>query len=338
VIVLIAVVLLEIWGIGVVEWLGSEAGRAFGGKLLTIVLVVGVTAALWEVASVAIERSISEKDAEGNLRLSSRTRTLLTITRNFLLVFLSLIGLFLILSELGLNIAPLLAGAGVIGLAIGFGSQKLVQDIITGMFVLLADTIRVGDVVEVAGRGGVVERVTMRTVVLRGYDGTVHTIPYSSIDTVSNLTKEFSYAMFEIGVAYRESVDEVMEVMRQIGQEMNRDPYFRRLILEPLEMAGVDRFADSAVIIKARLKTRALKQWEVGREYNRRLKNRFDELGIEIPFPHQTLYFGADKKGEAPPARVLVQTAVGSEPASPPGASGGTSAEPEPAVAQARGG
>jgi small conductance mechanosensitive channel len=226
----------------------------------------------------------------------------------------------------------------VIGLAIGFGSQKLVQDIITGMFVLLADTIRVGDVVEVAGRSGVVERVTMRTVVLRDYGGNVHTIPYSSIDTVSNSTKEFSYAQFDIGVAYRENVDEVMEVMRHVGQELNRDPYFRRLILEPLEVAGLDRFADSAVVIKARFKTRALKQWEVMREYNRRLKNRFDELGIEIPFPHQTLYFGADKQGEAPPARVLVQTAARSETASPPDTASGAPAEPEPAVAQARSG
>jgi moderate conductance mechanosensitive channel len=337
VIVVLGIVLLEIWGFELLEWLRSDAGQTFGGKLLTIVLVGGVTLALWEVASLAIERSISDTDAEGNLRLSNRTRTLLSIARNFLLVFLSLIALFVILSELGLNIAPLLAGAGVIGLAIGFGSQKLVQDIITGMFVLLADTVRVGDVVEVAGRSGVVERVTMRTVVLRDYVGTVHTIPYSSIDTVSNSSKEFSYAQFDIGVAYRESVDQVMEVMREVGQQMSHDPYFRRLILEPLEMAGVDRFADSAVIIKARLKTRALKQWEVAREYNRRLKNRFDELGIEIPFPHQTIYFGADKQGEAPPARVLVQNAAEPKADSQPAAQSGTSAEPEPAVARAQG-
>jgi small conductance mechanosensitive channel len=338
VIVLLAIVLLEIWGFEVLEWLRSDAGRAFGAKLLTILLVVGVTLALWEMTSLAIERSISDTDGEGNLRLSNRTRTLLNIARNFLLVFLSLIALFLILSELGLNIAPLLAGAGVVGLAIGFGSQKLVQDIITGMFVLLADTIRVGDVVEVAGRSGVVENVTMRTVVLRDYGGNVHTIPYSSIDTVSNFTKEFSYAQFDIGVAYRENVDEVMEVMRQVGQEMNRDPYFRRLILEPLEVAGLDRFADSAVVIKARFKTRALKQWEVMREYNRRLKNRFDELGIEIPFPHRTHYFGIDRKGEAPPARVLVQNAAQAQPKSPPESPSDIQTEPESAVAKARSG
>jgi small conductance mechanosensitive channel len=246
-------------------------------------------------------------------------------------VFFSLIALFLILSELGLNIAPLLAGAGVVGLAIGFGSQKLVQDIITGMFVLLGDTIRIGDVVEVATRIGVVEQMTMRTVVLREYGGNVHTIPYSAIDTVTNYTKDFSYAVFDIGVAYRENVDQVMEVLREIGAEMNRDPYFRRLILEPLEIAGVDRFADSAVIIKARLKTRPLKQWEVSREFNRRVKNRFDELDIEIPYPHQTVYFGVDKSGQAPPARVE----LGGADAAGPGADEAARQDPAPEEAVA---
>ncbi len=309
--------LLHVWGFGTLRWLASESGQELSGHLLIVAVVVVVTIVIWEMISLVIERTVTEKDEEGNLRLSNRARTLLNIARSFLLVFLSLIALFLILSELGLNIAPLLAGAGVIGLAIGFGSQKLVQDIITGLFVLLGDTMRVGDVVEVAGRTGVVEEMTMRTVVLREYSGRVHTIPYNSIDTVTNYTKDFSYAVFDIGVAYRESVDQVMDVLREIGREMNREPYFRRLILEPLEVAGVDRFAESAVVIKARIKTRPLKQWEVSREFNRRLKNRFDELGIEIPFPHQTLYFGVDKEGKAPPARVetLASLADGEYPA-----------------------
>jgi moderate conductance mechanosensitive channel len=169
-------------------------------------------------------------------------------------------------------------------------------------------------VVDAGGRSGVVEAVTMRTVVLRDYGGNVHTIPYSAIDTVTNLTREFSYAVFDIGVGYRENVDEVMQVLHDLGAEMCQDPYFRRLILEPLEVAGVDRFADSAGVIKARFKTRPLRQWDVAREFNRRIKNRFDELQIEIPFPHQTLYFGADKQGRAPPAHVEVHYA---EPAAP---------------------
>ena len=302
--------LLQVWGLGTLRWLRTEAGQSMIEHLLIVFAIVVVSIAIWELISMAIERSVSEQDEEGNLLRSNRTRTLLNLVRNFLAVFLSLIALFLILSELGLNIAPLLAGAGVIGLAIGFGSQKLVQDIITGLFVLLGDTIRIGDVVEVATRVGVVEQMTMRTVVLREYSGNVHTIPYSAIDTVTNYTKDFSYAVFDIGVAYRENVDQVMEVLREIGAGMNHDAQFRRLILEPLEIAGVDAFADSAVMIKARLKTRPLKQWEVGREFRRRVKNCFDELGIEIPFPHQTVYFGVDKAGHAPPVKVDVRAAA----------------------------
>ncbi|MCC2662811.1 MAG: mechanosensitive ion channel [Geminicoccaceae bacterium] len=331
-----AVMLLQVWGFGTLHWLLSDGGQILGGHLIMIGLIVVVTIVVWEIVSLVIERSITEQDEEGNLRLSNRTRTLLNIMRNFLLVFLSLIALFLILSELGLNIAPLLAGAGVIGLAIGFGSQKLVQDIITGMFVLLGDTMRIGDVVQVASRTGVVEEMTMRTVVLREYSGNVHTIPYSAIDTVTNFTKDFSYAVFDVGVAYRENVDQVMEVLREIGAGMNRDPNFRRLILEPLEVAGVDRFADSAVIIRARLKTRPLKQWDVSREFNRRLKNRFDELGIEIPFPHQTVYFGVDKEGRAPPVKVVLEGA----PAAPeePTAPVDQTADTQPMLARSRGG
>jgi small conductance mechanosensitive channel len=306
---LAALALLELWGVGVLRWLSSSTGEAALGHLVTVALVVICTLALWEAISLAIERSVTGRDAAGNLRLGGRTRTLLNIARNFVLVFLGLIALFLVLSELGVNIAPLLAGAGVIGLAIGFGSQKLVQDIITGMFVLFGDTMRVGDVVEVAGRAGVVEAVTMRTVVLRDEQGKVHTIPYSAIDTVTNLTKEFSYAVFDIGIGYRENVDEVMQVLRDLGAEMRQDPYFRRLILEPLEVAGLDRFTDSAVVLKARFKTRPLRQWEVTREFNRRIKNRFDQLGIELPFRQQTVYVGVDKQGQAPAAPVALRYA-----------------------------
>ena len=309
-VVLVALLaLLEVWGLDVVRWLSSDAGSSMLRHLVTIALVLVFTLVVWEGINLAIERSVTERDAEGRPRLGGRTRTLLNITRRFVLVFLGLIALFLILSELGVNIAPLLAGAGVIGLAIGFGSQKLVQDIITGMFVLFSDTLRVGDVVEVAGRAGVVEAVGMRTVVLRDYGGNVHTIPYSAIDTVTNLTKDFSYAVFDIGVSYREKVDEVMQVLHDLGAEMRRDPYFRRLILEPLEVAGVDRFADLAVVIKARFKTRPLRQWDVTREFNRRIKNRFDELGIEIPRCHARRITAPDKRAARRP-----RTAKGSTP------------------------
>jgi small conductance mechanosensitive channel len=329
-----ALALLEVWGLDVVGWLSSAAGRTVLRHLVTVTLVLLLTLVAWEGINLAIERSVSQRDVEGNLRLGSRTLTLLNITRHFVLVFLGLIALFLILAELGLNIAPLLAGAGVIGLAIGFGAQKLVQDIMTGMFVLFSDTLRVGDVVEVGGRAGIVEAVTIRTVVLRDYGGNVHTIPYSAIDTVTNLTKDFSYAVFDIGVGYRENVDEVMQVLHDLGAEMRQDAYFRRLIVEPLEVAGVDRFADSAVVIKARFKTRPLRQWEVSREFNRRIKNRFDELGIEIPFPHQTLYFGVDKQGRAPPAHVEVHY---TEPAAGEQAAGSKPDQAKPYLARSSG-
>jgi small conductance mechanosensitive channel len=210
------------------------------------------------------------------------------------------------MSELGVNIGPLLAGAGIIGLAIGFGSQALVRDIITGLFILIEDTISVGEVVTVGAHTGIVEAMSIRVVRLRDLSGAVHTVPWSDVTSVINLTKDFSYYPMEIGVAYREDVDMVIEALKQIGAELQSDPRYSSDMLEPIDVLGVDSFGDNAVVIKARLKTYPLKQWAVGREFNRRMKRRFDELGIEIPFPHRTIYFGEDKQGSAPPARVLV--------------------------------
>jgi moderate conductance mechanosensitive channel len=212
-----------------------------------------------------------------------------------------------LLSQLGVNIGPLLAAAGVLGVAVGFGSQKLVQDVITGFFILLEDAFAVGDVIQVGSYSGAVEAVSIRNVRLRDLAGTVHTIPFSTITSVSNLTRDFSFHVFDMGIAYRENVDQVMETLRAIGSEMRSDTYFRNLILDEPEVFGLDSFGDSAVVIKGRIKTRPIKQWEVGREFNRRVKKRFDELGIEIPFPHRTLYFGVDKDGKAPPAHLVTE-------------------------------
>ena len=172
------------------------------------------------------------------------------------------------------------------------------------LFHLLEQTVAnkvPGDVVDVGGKSGVVESITMRTVALRSYDGAVHTVPYSSIDTITNMTKDFSYAVLEIGIAYHEDVDNVMQVMKEVDAALRREWPYRRTILRPLEIAGVDALGDSSVMIKARSMVRAGEQWGVRREMIRRLKKRFDELGIEIPFPHRTLYFGTDKDGNAPP-------------------------------------
>jgi small conductance mechanosensitive channel len=155
----------------------------------------------------------------------------------------------------------------------------------------------VGDVVDLGGRSGAVEALSMRSVTLRGYNGNVITIPYSTIDVVTNMTKDFSYAAFDVSVGYKEDPDQVATILREIDQQLRREWPFRRLMLEPIEIAGLDRFADSALVIKARIKTRAGEQWRVGRVFNRRIKLRFDELGIEIPYPYQTIVLG-DKGGD----------------------------------------
>lgn len=212
-----------------------------------------------------------------------------------------------ILSELDIRIGPVLAAAGVLGVAVGFGAQHLVQDVISGFFILLDDEIRVGDVVEIAGKSGLVERLNLRMVVLRDLAGNVHYVRNGMIDVVTNMTKDYSRYVFDIRVAYREDVDEVIRVVRQVDEELRSDPQFSGDILEPIEILGLDRFADSAIIIKARTKTRPIKQWNIGREFNRRLKRRFDEKNIEIPFPHVTLYIGQDKAGQAPPLNVAME-------------------------------
>jgi small conductance mechanosensitive channel len=215
-----------------------------------------------------------------------------------------IIAVIMILGEFGIQIGPILAAAGIVGVAIGFGSQYLVQDVISGFFILLQDQIRVGDVVIIGGKGGLVEKVSLKNTVLRDLSGNVHFIRNGTIDVVTNMTKDFSQYVFEIGVAYRENVDEVIEVAKAVDEDLRNDDEYKDDILEPLEVLGLDKFADSALIIKARTKTRPIKQWRVAREFNRRLKIAFDEKGIEIPFPHVTLYMGEDKKGGAPPMHV----------------------------------
>ena len=309
---LMVLVVAQAWGMDILGWFGSESGHLFWSKLARIIFIVILSVGVWEIANSFIEGYLAAKNDDGQTeKYSARTRTLLTVARKALLAVLVVIGSLTVLSELGIDIAPLLAGAGVLGLAVGFGAQKLVQDIITGVFILLEDLMAVGDVVNVGDKGGVVEAVNIRTVRLRDLSGTVHTIPYSHIDTVSNLTKEFSYYLLEVGIAYREDVDEVMQVLRDLGAELQKDPEYGPKVLEPLEILGLDKFGDSAIVIKARLKTIPIKQWWVGREFNRRMKRRFDELGIEIPFPHTTIYFGENKGGGAPPAFVQMASKAG---------------------------
>jgi small conductance mechanosensitive channel len=294
--------ILTAWGVDAFAWWATPAGGRLLSTIVSIAIVLAGAAFVWEVASAAIENYLARRTEEG--KASARARTLLPLLRNALLIVLSVMVVLIVLSEIGVDIGPLLAGAGVVGLAIGFGSQTMVKDVITGAFLLFEDAISVGDVVSVAGTSGSVEGLSVRSIRLRDISGNVHTIPFSSVGAVTNMTKEFSFYTMDIRLAYREDPDHVMEVIKDIVEEMRREPEFAPLILEPLDVLGVDRFADSAVIIKARIKTLPIKQWMVGREFNRRMKKRFDTLGIEFPFPHQTVYFGVDKNGAAPLAHI----------------------------------
>lgn len=225
-----------------------------------------------------------------------RVDTLTHVVRDVARVFILVVGSMMILSEIGIDLKPLLAAAGLSGLAIGFGAQSLVKDVISGFFILLENSVRVGDVVEVAGVAGVVEEVKLRAITLRDLSGNVHVVPNGIVDKVKNMTKVYSYYLFDVGVAYRENVDEVMAVLKEIAEELRDDSAFKSDILEPLDMLGVDQFAESAVIIKCRIKTNPMQQWRVGREMNRRIKKTFDAKGIEMPFPHRTIYYGGPVK------------------------------------------
>ncbi len=303
-----ALAIAQAWELDVLAWLGSDTGGAVVGKLVTIAAIVIGALVVWEVASAVIESYIhraEQADARGK-----RLRTLLPLARKALLVVLAVMTTLTVLSELGIDIGPLLAGAGVVGLAIGFGAQTLVKDVITGIFILLEDSIKVGDVVEAGGHLGAVETLSIRTISLRDVEGRVHVVPFSDVTSVLNFTKDYSFSLLDIGVAYRENVDEVIEVLKKLGEEMQADEIHGPNILEPLQVLGLNSLDDSAVTIRARLKTVPGLQWQTRREFLRRMKARFDDLGIEIPFPHQTVWFGVDKQGRAPAAPVRLEQAV----------------------------
>lgn len=327
--VITVLALAQAWGLDSLGLLSSAIGRRVVSSLVSIAVVLMAAMVVWELVSGAIERYLRATDGSGTaLERSARARTLLPLVRNAVFVVLLVMVSLIVLSELGVNIAPLLAGAGVVGVAIGFGSQKLVQDVITGAFILFEDTMSVGDVVQLGGHSGVVEAMNIRAIRLRDFGGAVHTIPFSAVSDVINLTKDFSFAVFDVGIAYREDTDHVTAVLRDLGAEMQADAEYGPLILEPLDIVGLDRFDASSVVIKARFKTLPVKQWSVMREFNRRMKKRFDELGIEIPFPQSTVWFGEDRQGRAPAARISVTEDAGLMPSAepPPRERGGGSA------------
>ena len=302
-----ALALLETWGVDALAWLDTPLGKQLAESAFSIVAVVVLALIFWEAVNTGVERYLTRTDAEGNVvERSARIRTLLPLFRKVVFTILAVMVSLIVLSELGINIGPLLAGAGVIGLAVGFGAQTLVKDVITGLFILVEDTIAVGDYVEVGGHEGDVESLSIRTIRLRDPAGSVHTVPFSDVGTVLNYTKDFSNVVLNIGIAYRENVDEVMKVIEDLGREMAEDPTLAADIITPLVAQSVQSLDDSAVIVRAKMRVTAGTQWGMKREFNRRLKNRFDELGIEIPFPQTAITFGEDKQGDAVAGRIVV--------------------------------
>ena len=267
-----------------------------GPKVLLIVLLVFIS--IWFSGWIVrkVKRVILRRDSSSEFE--KRVNTLGSVLSYTIDTAVVAIAIIMIIREFGVDVRPILAAAGVVGIAVGFGAQSLVQDLISGFFILIEDQIRVGDVVDIGGKGGVVERINLRLLVLRDLSGNVHYIRNGKIDIVTNMTKDFSMYVFDIGVSYREDVDRVIEVIKEVDTGLRGDPAFASLILEPVEILGLDRFEDSAVVVRARTKTVPIEQWKVGREFNRRLKKKFDELGIEIPFPHMTVYMRQDVRSE----------------------------------------
>jgi small conductance mechanosensitive channel len=303
--IMAGIALLEVWGLDIFDWLSGPVGQAVLQRVVTIVLIVAVALLVWEVVSAAIEQYLAGKDREGNaVTRSQRAQTLLPLVRNVVFVVLAVMVVLTVLSELGINIGPLIAGAGIVGLAVGFGAQTIVKDFITGFFILIEDTVAVGDIVELGGHSGKVEAMSIRSIQLRDFSGQVHRIPFSEVTTTVNKSKDFSFATFDIGVGYSEDIDRCIEVIRDVGNEMVADEEYAAVIDGDINIMGVQALGDSAVVIRARIRVKPGKQFGLQRAFNRLIKMRFDAEGIEIPFPHRTLYFGEDSSGNAPDARV----------------------------------
>ena len=280
-----------------VEPLLVSYGTSIGMAVLhiAVILIGGWIAVRFSKKAIgkmgAIMTRLAREDADlsqaaAEKRVATLTGLLSTIAR----VSIWSIVVIVVLTEVGVDIAPILAGAGIAGLAVGFGAQNLVRDVISGFFILLEDQVRVGDVAVINGTGGLVEQISFRTITLRDLGGVVHVFPNGSISTLSNMTKSWSAAVLDIGIAYEHDTDQVITIMNEVFEDLQRDPEFAARIMTPIEIFGVDTFGDSAVTIKARIKTQPGQQWGVAREYRRRIKHAFDAKGISIPFPQRTLH------------------------------------------------
>ena len=302
ILVVVALFVLDAWRVfSLSGWLGSGAGTAALATLVRVAIVLLAAAAAWTVVASIIEHRLS---SEGGQEPSPRERTLLSLFRNALLVVIATMTILIVLSQIGIDVGPLIAGAGVVGLAIGFGAQKLVQDVINGVFIQLENGMNQNDVVEVAGVFGTVEKITIRSVGIRTLDGGYHMIPFSSVDKVSNHMRDFSYHLGEYTIAYRESVDDAAYHLERAFDELMTDPVLAPEILEDMTIAGVTSLNERGFTIRVLIKTKPGMQWAVQRGYNRLVKKHFNAAGIELPYPHTVVYFGQDKDGAAPPLRV----------------------------------
>jgi moderate conductance mechanosensitive channel len=272
--------ILYVWGFDV------RAGAL--GQLLGAVWRVGfvvmLAAAFSEVAAFAISRLLQRNARRSpDLRRAAQMRTLVPVLTGVMHTLIGVVALMMVLSEIGLDVGPLIAGAGILGIAIGFGAQSLVKDFLTGVFFIVEDIVSVGDVVRIGDSGGLVEAMTLRTIRLRDFDGTLHIFPYGEAQVVHNMTKTFSYYAFDLAVAYTADINTALQLMREVGEQMQHEPPFSDAILEPIEVVGVNALADSGVRVKARIKTKPGKQWSVGREFLKRIKLAFDANDVEIP-------------------------------------------------------
>jgi len=267
-----------------------------GIKIIGILIMLVILSQMSRRVIKWLERFVPEKDPLQAVEAKKRAQTLGNILRNALLVVIAFIALLMILGELGIQLGPLLATAGIGAVAIGFGAQSLVRDVISGFFIILENQYRIGDAIEVAGASGLVESISLRKTVLRDLEGRVHTIPNGEIKMVSNLSKEWSRAVVDIGISYREDIDQIIALLSQIGKDLEGEEPYKSAILEPMQILGVEQFKESEIVIRTIVKTVPLKQWEVSRELRRRIKNRFDEKGIQIPFPHRVLFWGDKEK------------------------------------------
>jgi len=275
------------------EWVITELPSLIILIVLLFVTLAVVSFFIKRLKKILTKRMVN-KTEEPNTEVEKRLNTLMGIVKTTGFIIIWVIFIMIFLKKINIDIAPLLAGAGILGLAVGFGAQELVRDYITGFFILLENQIRTGDVAIINGTGGLVEKIEMRTITLRDLSGTVHIFQNGKINSISNMTKEWSAMVFDIGVAYKEDLNKVMKLMKEVADKMMEEEDYKSKILEPMEIFGLDSFGDSALVVKGRIKTKPIQQWSIGREYRKRLKEVFDEHKIEIPFPHQTIYWGEE--------------------------------------------